>query len=114
MLQALIECDSLGKAHIKELRKYQAGERLKPPTVIIRDNILTATANTDSLTLKIQWLERELEHYKTKSDVATVIKTIEVNRLTWWQTLWVCIGQIATFLAALLIIYKLLKHYGKR
>lgn len=113
MLQALIECDSLGQAHIKELLKYKAGERLKPPTVIIRDNMLTATVNTDSLEIKIQWLERVLEHYKNNVQTITDIKYIEVHRLTWWQTLWIWIGRIAVSVIVILIIYKTIKHYGK-
>lgn len=113
MMQALIECDSLGKAHIRELLNYKAGQRLKPPTVIIRDNILTATAQTDSLEVKIQWLERELEHYKIKSQVSAEVKIIEVNRLSWWQTLFYWVGIAATIIITIIIAFKLIRN-GKK
>lgn len=109
MIQALIECDSLGRARIKELQRYQAGERLKPPTVVIRDNILSASANCDSLELKIKWIEQELEHYKNNNQTITKTEYIEVNRLTWWQTLCIWIGRISLMLIVALIIYKLWK-----
>lgn len=75
MIQALIECDSLGWARIKEIQRYQAGEHLK--------------------------------------QTITNTEYVEVNRLTWWQILWVWIGRVSAVFAALLVGYKITKQYGR-
>lgn len=110
LLRALIECDSLGQAHLKELITYRGGERLKPPKVAIRNNVLTATATIDSLAVYLALKDRYTERVLTKEQTDTI--TIEVNRPTWWQTLWCRLGQILTpvmLLMAICKIYKLTK-----
>lgn len=108
MIQALLECDSLGKVHLKELIGYRAGDKLRPPTLTIRDNVLTATAVVDSLQIRIEWLEREL--YTVKSATYVEYRDVPVNYTTWWQKLWIALGQILSATAVLIIIYKLIKH----
>lgn len=108
LLRALVECDSLGQAHLRELAEYRAGNRLPPPKVSIRDNVLTATASVDSMAIYLTLKDRFTESTKIEREVVT--QTVEVNRLTWWQTLWMRAGQILTAAAALLIGWKLLKR----
>lgn len=108
LIRALIDCDSLGRASIKKLLEYQAGERLKPPRVDIDDNnILTATASVDSLKIYLVLKDRYEKH--TTDKVQIVEKTVEVNRLTWWQKLWVKLGKTLTVFAAGYILIKLFK-----
>lgn len=112
MLQALIECDSLGQAHLKQLMDYRAGEYLRPPRVMLKNNILTVTAKTDSLKLRIEWLEREI--YNVKSATYVEYRDVPVNYITWWQHLWIVLGQTLSIILFLLILYKLIKkYYGK-
>lgn len=108
LLRALVECDSLGQAHLRELAEYRAGNRLPPPTVTIRDNVLTATAAVDSMAIYLTLKDRYTEAIQQQREVVT--KTVEVNRLTWWQTLWLRTGQILAAAVALLIGWKLLKR----
>ena len=92
MLRALIECDSLGQAHIRELLRYRSGQRVEPPQVEIRDNVLTATARIDSQAIYLALKDRYVE--KDTRTSHTEVRTVEVNRLTWWQKLWCRLGQI--------------------
>jgi hypothetical protein len=49
MIQALIECDSLGRARIREIAALKSGLHVAPPQIAINpNNILTATAQVDS------------------------------------------------------------------
>ena len=47
-IQALIECDSTGKAYIREIMKLKAGKNTVPYVHIGNGNILTAGAKVDS------------------------------------------------------------------
>lgn len=107
MIRALLECDSLGQVRMRELLEYQAGDRLKPPQLQLDNNVLTATAEIDSLSIYMQLRDRYEKHVSKKDKTETVI--VEVNRLTWWQTLWVTTGKILAAALALWIAIKLLK-----
>ena len=105
LIRALVECDSLGRATLKQLLEYQGGERLKPPQIDIdANNVLTATASVDSLAIYMQLKERYESH--NTAEVQTIKETIEVevNRLTGWQSFWIRCGQLlAAFLAGYLL-----------
>ena len=88
MIKALIECDSLGRAHLKQLNTYQAGERLMPPVITIKDNIITTTAKIDSLNIYLKLKDR----YKEVRKAEVITKTIEVNKLSRWQQFICTIG----------------------
>lgn len=85
MIQALVECDSMGQAHIKKLLDYNAGERLKPPELEIKNNIITSIAKIDSTEIYLTLRDRHKESMKS----VEIINTVEVNRLTAWQK-WMC------------------------
>lgn len=107
MIRALLECDSLGQVRMRELVEYRAGERTKPPDLSIRDNVLTATAEIDSIGIYLQ-LRDSYETHISQAETLT-IETVEVNRLTWWQKLWVKAGQILSGALVALIIFKIIK-----
>lgn len=108
LIRALIECDSLGQAHLRQLEEYRAGERLPPPRVDIDNNVLTATAHIDSMSIYLQLKDRYKEAVQT--DKRTVYKTEFVNRLTGWQRFWMRVGQIMAAAAAVVVAWKLLKR----
>lgn len=91
MIQALIECDSLGRTHLKQLVSYQAGDRLKPPEITIKDNIITASARVDSLNIYLQLKDR----YKEVRKAEIITKVVEVNKLTRWQRFIYTLGCVA-------------------
>lgn len=112
MMRALLECDSLGQVRLKELLDYRTGQRLQPPAIYIRDNVLTAAAKVDSTAIYMQLKDR-LETRSTRHDQTTTI-TVEVNKLTWWQTLWLTLGKLMTAFAALWIGLSLILRFCKR
>lgn len=90
LLRALLECDSAGQVVMKELSDYRSGLRLKIPEVKIRNNVLTVTAKVDSLSIFLTLRDRyETEQITT---VRQTERTVEVNRLWWWQKALMGIG----------------------
>lgn len=110
LLRALLECDSLGRVRMKELLEYRAGDRLKPPNVDITDNVLTAKAEIDSMAIYLQLRDRYEKHTTARMQTDKEIVTVEVNRLTWWQGLWVKLGKGLFGALAAGLIVKLFKN----
>ena len=108
MIQALLECDSMGQVRMKELMAYRAGNRLHPPDLQLRDNIITATADCDSLAIYLQLKDRYERHVTAHQQ--TVVQTIEVNRLNWWQKMWMRVGQTLTIVLLIIGAFKVRKY----
>ncbi len=108
LLRALVECDSLGQAHLRALLDYQAGERLNPPQVAIRDNVLTATAEVDSLSIYLRLKDRYEERFRRDQERETVY--VETHKLTWFQTLFYRLGLVLTTAAVGWTIYQLARR----
>jgi hypothetical protein len=110
MMQALLECDSLGRVHIRELLNLQAGNRLKPPDLRIGDNnILTAISAADSLKIYLQLKDR---HSESRSESAKTIYISVPASLTGWQKIRIAIANILLIATGLCIafgIFKLIK-----
>jgi len=109
LLRALVECDSLGRARISELLQTQPGKRVAPPLVAINQNVLTATAQVDSFSIYMQLRDKYIEQKTT----VTVLRHVEVNRLTWWQTLWVGVGKILIGVIVLAVLIFLIRKIFK-
>jgi len=103
MIQALLECDENRNVVIRELTELRSGLHVKPPQLIIRDNILTATATVDSFGIYVSWKERE----KHLENVRTVTVTEVRNELTGWQWFQIWFGRIAALIIILIIIITL-------
>lgn len=109
MIRALLECDSVGQVRMRELLEYRSGERVKIPNVKIRDNVLTATAEVDSMTIFLQLKDRYTREVSRSEQAEETVRTIEVNRVTWWQQMWIRIGQSLFVALAGFIAFKLFK-----
>lgn len=90
MIQALLECDSIGRVRLARLIEYQSGERIKPPSIEITDNILTAKSEVDSVSIYLELRDRYKENFRNTQE--TVF--IETNKLTGWQKVRLTIADI--------------------
>lgn len=104
-IQALIECDSLGQAHLKELLRYKAGAHAKPPKIHLEKNILTAKSITDSASIRLQIKDKSEKRTYTETDKE--VQVIEVNKLTRWQKFWMRAGQLSVLILLITGIFKL-------
>jgi len=48
-IKVLLRCDSLEQIFIETLLEYEGGNKLKPPEVEIKNNVLTAKCKTDTV-----------------------------------------------------------------
>ena len=97
IVQALIKCDSTGRARMEEIRTLKESARVQQ-TLALKDNKLTAKAVVDSMGIYLTFKERYREEQKVQV-VETVIEK-EVNILKWWQMAMIWIG-----IAALVFIF---------
>ena len=98
----VLECDSVGQVQMRRLMEYQAGNRLKPPDIEVRDNVLTATAQADSMAIYLTLKDRIERHTSTRKE----FQVVEVNRLNTWQRTWMRIGQVSAVSLILFGVYK--------
>jgi putative VirB-like lipoprotein len=112
LYQALIECDSNGRAHLSELNALKLGLRSRLTGVALTPipsrpavNLLTFDCVCDSMAIYFAMAKVTETIKETKSKVETI--TVEVNKLNWWQQ-----SQIYGFrgLASLLLIIILIKY----
>ena len=92
IIQALIRCDSTGRARLEEIRTLKESSRVQQ-TLNMKDNKLTVKAVIDSMGIYLTYKERYREAQKVQV-VETIIEK-EVNVLKWWQMAMIWIG-IAT------------------
>jgi hypothetical protein len=92
----------MGQVQMRKLLEYQAGNRLKPPDIEVRDNVLTATAQADSMAIYLTLKDRIERHTSTHKE----LQVVEVNRLNTWQRTWMRIGQVSALLLILFAVFK--------
>jgi hypothetical protein len=51
-----------------------------------------------------QTIANAIKEQSTTTEV-TVVQTVEVNKLTWWQTLWVTLGQILSVSLLIVVLF---------
>ena len=102
IVQALIMCDSTGRARLEEIRTLKESSRVKQ-TLALDDNKLTAKAVVDSMGIFLTYKERYREEQKAQV-VETVIEK-EVNVLKWWQKalMWTGVTAVSIFLLFLIV-----------
>lgn len=105
-IRALIECDSIGNAHIRRILELENGSRVEAPKLSITDNILKATAQVDSQAIYLAL--KDTYTTQTKETVKTQI--VEVNVLTWWQKLWCTLGKVLSGVVVVYVGVRVLIH----
>lgn len=101
IIQALIKCDSTGRARFEEIRTLKESSRVQQ-TLALNDNKLTAKVSVDSMKIFLIYKERYREEQKAKV-VETVIEK-EVNVLKWWQKALMWVGVVAVMTVFLLFL----------
>ena len=111
IVQALIKCDSTGRARLDEIRTLKESARVQQ-TLALKDNRLTAKAVVDSMGIYLTYKERYREEQKVQV-VETVIEK-EVNVLKWWQKVLMTIGIVSIIILASTIIAKFIRPSSNR
>lgn len=103
IVQALIRCDSTGRARLEEIRTFKESSRVKQ-TLALEDNKLTAKTVVDSVEIFLTYKERYREEQKIQ--VVETVTEKEINVLKWWQKALMWVGIISIVLSALSIIVR--------
>lgn len=95
IVQALIKCDSTGRARLEEIRTLKESARVQQ-ALALKDNWLTAKTVVDSMGIYLTCKERHREEWKVQT-IETIIEK-ETNVLKWWQKFLIIIGIVGIFL----------------
>ena len=112
ILQALIQCDSTGRARLQEIKTLKESARLQQSIKMEADPLpyqptaITVKTVVDSMGIYLTYKDRFKESVETR-EIETIIEK-EVNILYWWQKLLVLIGIIFSLLF-IVKLYFLLK-----
>ncbi len=103
VVEALIRCDSTGRARLEEIRTLRQSARVRQ-TLSLKDNRLTSKAVVDSMGIYLTYKDR----YKEEQKVQTVETVIEkpVNILHWWQKALMWAGVISTLILLAILAVK--------
>lgn len=99
ILQALIKCDSTGRARLQEIQTLKESARLQQSIKMEADplpyqpTVITVKATVDSMGIYLTYKDRFKESVETR-EIETIIEK-EVNILHWWQKLLMWAGIIA-------------------
>ena len=113
IIQALIQCDSTGRARLQEIKALKESVRLQqtisiePEPKPYKPAVITVKATVDSMGIYLSYKERYKETAQIQK-IETVIEK-EVNVLKWWQKLFIWLGSVSTILIILTLVYALVK-----
>ena len=113
IIQALIQCDSTGRARLQEIKALKESARMQqtismePEPQPYKPTVITVKATVDSMGIYLSYKERYKETAQIQK-IETVIEK-EVNVLKWWQKLFIWLGSISTILIILTLVYALVK-----
>jgi hypothetical protein len=113
IMQALIQCDSTGRARLQEINALKESARLQqtismePEPQPYKPTVITVKATVDSMGIYLSYKERYKETAQIQK-IETIIEK-EVNVLKWWQKLFIWLGSISTILIILTLVYALVK-----
>ena len=111
ILQALIRCDSTGRARLQEIQTLKESARLQQSIKMEADplpyqpTVITVKATVDSMGIYLTYKDRFKEAVETR-EIEIIIEK-EVNILHWWQKLLMWIGGIVITIAVGWIIGRL-------
>ena len=112
IIQALIQCDSTGRARLQEIKALKESARLQqrisidPDPQPYKPTVITVKATVDSMGIYLTYKERYKETAQIQK-IETVIEK-EVNVLKWWQKLFITLGIVFICLIAIKISVKIL------
>ena len=115
ILQALIKCDSTGRARLQEIQTLKESARLQQSIKMEADplpyqpTVITVTATVDSMGIYLTYKDRFKESVETR-EIETIIEK-EVNILHWWQKLLMWAGGIVITITVGWIIGRLATRY---
>ena len=115
ILQALIQCDSTGRARLQEIQTLKESTRLQQSIKMEADplpyhpTVITVKATVDSMGIYLTYKDRFKESVETR-EIETIIEK-EVNILHWWQKFLIWIGGIVITIAVGWIIGRLATRY---
>lgn len=112
ILQALIRCDSTGRARLEEIRTLRESSRVQQtltmdsPALPYQPMAVTVTvkAVVDSMGIYLTFRERHREEQQVRT-VETVIEK-EVNVLRWWQKALMGLGGVSIIGIDIIILMK--------
>ena len=113
ILQALIKCDSTGRARLQEIQtlkesaRLQQSNKMESEPLPYQPTAITVKTVVDSLGIYLTYKDRFKESVETR-EIETIIEK-EVNILHWWQKVLMWIGIVFSLLFALKL-YFLLKR----
>ena len=113
IMQALIQCDSTGRARLQEIKALKESARMQqtismePEPQPYKPTVITVKATVDSMGIYLTYKERYKETAQIQK-IETVIEK-EVNVLKWWQKLFIWLGSVSTILIILTLVYALVK-----
>ena len=113
ILQALIQCDSTGRARLQEINTLKESARLhqsiqmEPEPLPYKPTAITVKTVVDSMGIYLIYKDRLKESTEVR-EIETIIEK-EVNILHWWQKLLMLIG---IFFSLLFMVFSLL--FGQR
>ena len=113
ILQALIQCDSTGRARLQEIQTLKESARLQQSIKMESEPLpyqptaITIKTVVDSMGIYLTYKDRFKESIETR-EIETIIEK-EVNILHWWQKVLMWIGIVFSLLFALKL-YFLLKR----
>lgn len=110
ILQALIRCDSTGRARLEEINtlKQTHSQQLQQTLTITPDpqphqpTSITITTTIDSMGIYLTYKERH--HQTTQTQITETIMEKQVNILKWWQKGLMWIGILSILWIALKIL----------
>ena len=107
ILQALIQCDSTGRARLKEINtlkesaRIQQSVKMESEPLPYQPTAITVKTVVDSMGIPLTYKDRFKESTEVR-EIETIIEK-EVNILHWWQKALMWIGGIAIVAGILLI-----------
>jgi len=113
LYQAWVDCDSTGKATVKELNTILQGKRSRLGNITItpldKRNVLTFDCQCDSLAIYLEMVK----YYEktTQSTKSSETVPVEVNVLTWWQQTQIYGFRVLGIIFLILIIIKYIKTW---
>ena len=107
VVEALIRCDSTGRARLEEIQTLRQSARVQQ-TLSLKDNRLTSKAVVDSMGIYLTYKDRYREEQKVQT-IETVIEK-EVNILHWWQKSLMWAGALALSISISMILFRLFYH----